>query len=122
MYYVRKTWNFGDNKVLAIKLKQLILSGKKRATTGLYQKEQRIPKVGEYEAILDSNQKRFCIIRVTNVKIKPFLEVDYDFIQKEGEGDQTINEWRAKHRKFFDLKDDNSNVICEEFEVVEIIP
>ncbi len=118
---ISQEWGFGDNKELADQLKELVLSGKKKATTGLYRDGGRIPKVGEYQAILDSDKKRFCVIRCTNVKIMPFLEVGYDFIQKEGEGDGDIEEWRAKHRKFFNLKGDNVKVICEEFEMVSRI-
>ena len=115
---ISNEWNFGEDRELANRLRKLVLSGKKKATTGLY-RGQRIPKVGEYEAITDFDQKRFCIIRCTNVEVKPFLEVDYFFIQKEGEGDKDVEEWREKHRRFFGLKDDCVKVVCEEFELVQ---
>jgi|SRR3989338_56070 len=111
-------WDFGDDKELAEKLKKLVLSGNKKVTIGLYHEGERISHVGDYEAILDSDRKRFCVIKCTNIEVKPFLEVEYDFIKKEGEGDKDIEEWREKLRKFFNLKDDNVKVICEEFEVV----
>ena len=111
-------WNFGEDKELAEKLKQLVLSGKKTATTGLYKEGQKIPNVGDYGAILDSDKKRFCVIQYTNVEIKPFLEVGYNFVQKEGERDKDVEEWREKHRKFFRLRNDDVEVVCEEFEVV----
>lgn len=115
---ISNTWDFGSDKKLASILKKLVLSGKKKATTGLYREGEKIPKVGDYETILDSDKIPFCIIRCTNVEIKPFLEVGYEFAKKEGEGDKDIEGWREKHRKFFNLKDDNVKVICEEFEVV----
>lgn len=115
---ISQEWNLGDDKKLAERLKELILNGKKKATTGLYSEGSKVPRTGDYEAILDSNKKRFCIIRCTNVEIKPFLEVGYDFVQKEGEGDKDVEEWREKHRKFFNLRNDNIKVICEEFEIV----
>lgn len=111
-------WGFGDDKELAGQLRELVLSGKKKAATGLYHEGKRVPKAGDYGAILDSDKKRFCIVRYTNVEIKPFLEVKYDFVKKEGEGDKDIEEWREKHRKFFNLKNDNVEVVCEEFRVV----
>lgn len=114
-------WNFGDDKELVEKLKKLVLSGKKKATAGLYREGEKIPKVGDYETILDSDKKPFCVIQCTNVEIKPFLEAGWDFIQKEGEGDKDVEEWRKKHRKFFNLENDNVKVICEEFEVVSWI-
>jgi uncharacterized protein YhfF len=77
-------FTFGDDKILADELKELVLSGKKTATTGLYILDKKIPKPGEYAAILDSNGERFCIIKYTNVEVKPFLEVNFSYIQKEG--------------------------------------
>lgn len=115
---ISHTWNFGDDKDLAERLKILVLSGKKKATTGLYREGEKLPKVGDYEAILDSDKKIFCVVQCTGVRIKPFLEVGYDFIQKEGEGDENVEEWREKHRKFFNLKDDNVKVVCQEFKVI----
>lgn len=114
---ISSEWDFGDNRELAGRLKQLVVDGKKKATTSIYYPGKRIPKPGEYAAILDSDKKRFCVIQYTNIEIKPFLEVGYDFIEKEGEGDKDVEEWRRKHRKFFGLKDDNVKVVCEEFQL-----
>jgi uncharacterized protein YhfF len=115
---IMHSWNFGEDKQFAEKLKQLVLNGKKTATTSLYYSGKKTPKVGEFGEILDSNNKQICVIEYTKVEVKPFLEVDTDFIQKEGEGDKAIGEWRQKHRKFFNLKDDNVKVVCEEFKVI----
>ena len=112
-------WDFGEDEALAKKLAQLVLEGQKKATTGLYQAGQQIPKIGECAAIVDSDKKRLCVIQYTRVEIKPFLEVDYDFAQKEGEGDADIEEWREKHRKFFKLTSDDVKVLCEEFVVTK---
>lgn len=118
---ISREWNFGGDKSLADELRWLVLDGKKKATTGLYHEGETTPQIGEYEIILDSNKVPFCVVRCTNIEIKPFLEVSYNFIQKEGEGDKNVEEWREKHRKFFNLKDDNVKVICEEFEIVSRI-
>jgi uncharacterized protein YhfF len=116
-------WSFGDDKVLADCLKSLVLVGKKTATTGLYREGKKIPAKGDYAAILDSDGKRFCIIRYLNVEVKPFLRVDYEFIKKEGEGDSDVESWRKSHRDVFrrwsSSFTDDSKVVCEEFEVVE---
>lgn len=118
---ISQEWSFGDDEELADNLKQLVLSGKKRATTGLYRQEEKIPNIGEYAAILDKNKKRFCVVQYTNIAIKAFLDVDYEFILKEGEGDKDIETWREKHRKFFRLDSDNVKVVCEEFQVISRI-
>jgi uncharacterized protein YhfF len=116
-------WNFGDDKKLADCLKELVLAGKKTATTGLWRENKKIPTNGDYAAILDSDGKRFCIIRYINVEVKPFLEVGYEFIKKEGEGDPDVESWRKGHRGVFrrwsNSFTDASRVVCEEFEVVD---
>lgn len=111
-------WDFGDDKKLSYQLGQLVLSGKKKATTALHHQGKKIPKVGEYATILDSEGKHLAVIQYTNVEVKPFLDVGYDFIEKEGEGDRNVKEWREKHRKFFGLKNDDVKVVCEEFKMV----
>ncbi len=122
--YVSHEFNFGDDKELVVKLKNLVLEGKKIATTGLYKEGQVIPKVGEYGAIVDGNKKRFCIVQYTSTEVKPFLEVGFDYIKKEGEGDRNVEEWREKHRKFFSHNssfNDKSLVVCEEFKLTDIL-
>jgi uncharacterized protein YhfF len=118
-------WSFGDDKILADKLKQLVLSGAKTATTGLWYEGKNIPSVGDNEAILDTNGKRFCIIQVVGVQVRPFLEVDWEFIQREGEGDANVDSWRKNHRNVFrrwsDSFSDQSLVVCEEFKVIKIL-
>jgi uncharacterized protein YhfF len=122
---VTDEWDFGENGELAEKLKELVLSGEKTATTGLYSHDSKVPVAGDYAAILDSDKKRFCIIRYTHVQVKPFLEVDYEYVKLEGEGDRDIEEWRKNFRHFFRDEPggfkDTSLVVCEEFKLVQIL-
>jgi isopentenyl-diphosphate delta-isomerase len=122
---VTHEWNFGDDKILADKLKQLVLAGAKTATTGLWREDKKIPTIGDYEAIVDSNGKRFCIIQITNIEVVPFLEIDYEFVKKEGEGHPNLEAWREDHRhilhQWSDVFTDQSLVICEEFKVVQMM-
>lgn len=113
-FKVSHRWSFGDNEA-AGNLVKLVLSGQKTAATGLYREGQIIPKKGEYAEILDSNNKSVCIIQYTDVVIKPFLEVDYEYVLKEGESDKNLDEWREKHRIFFPELSDDTLVVCEEF-------
>lgn len=122
---IRK-WGYGSDETLANNLVSLTLSGTKTATTGLYKIDREISKIGDLAEIIDSNNKSFCVIEYINVEIKPFLEVDYAFAAKEGEGDKTIEEWRSKHRDFFKCEyseefNDGSLVVCEEFKVIKVL-
>jgi uncharacterized protein YhfF len=56
----------------------------------------------------------------------PFMEVNFDYVMKEGEGDTTLEEWREAHIDFFrkeyrDIFNDDSRVVCEEFKVVSVL-
>lgn len=116
-------WDFGNDR-LAEKLKELVLSGEKTATTGLWEVGDKIPKVGEYAGILDKNGKRFCIIQYTNVEVKSFLDVDFEFAVLEGEGDKNIEQWRQSHRKYFKKYyqdfSDQSLVVCSQFKLISV--
>ena len=121
-----KSWGFGTDEILADKLKRLVLEGKKTATTGLYKDGGALPKVTDIAIITDYNDKPFCIIEYTAVNLKPFLDVTYDYVLKEGEGDKDLESWRKSHRNFFnreypDLFNENSLVVCEEFKIKEIL-
>jgi uncharacterized protein YhfF len=122
---IRK-WGFGDDKTLANRLRQLVLDGTKTATTGLYKSDKKISKAGDFAEIVDSNNKSFCIIEYTNIEVKKFLDVQYEFAVKEGENDKTIEEWRDSHRAFFKREylnefTDDSLVVCEEFKVIKVL-
>jgi len=123
-------WSFGDCPELADELLELVLTGKKTGTATLVielEKEgEKMPKVGDYNIILDGKGKPRAIIRTTKVVIKPFIEVEESFAYSEGEDDRTLESWRREHWKYwtrkgqklgFAMKEDHL-VICENFEIV----
>ena len=122
-----KKWGFGGNVVLAKKLQQLVLEGRKTATTGLHKSTSQIlPKVGDLAVIMNHEGKPFCIIEYTKITLIPFLDVTYEYITKEGEGDKDVESWRNSHRDFFlreypDSFTEDSLVICEEFRVMKTL-
>ena len=81
-------WSFGDNPELADKLLTLVLIGMKTGTATLVielEKEgEKMPKVGDYNIILDSKGNPAAIIRTMYVEIKPFNEVKETFAHSEG--------------------------------------
>ncbi len=111
---------------MALKLKQLVLNGTKTASTGLYMSNGEVSKVGDLAEIMDSNNKSFCVIEYTKIEAKPFLEVPYTYVIKEGEGETALEEWRNSHRNFFEREypndfTDKSLVVCEEFKVIKVL-
>ena len=87
-------WKFEDTKKEADKLVNLVVKGKKRATSSLYDshvyKKKLLPKIGDRIVIRDPKNKNRCLIIITRVAIKPFGEVTPAFAAKEGEGDLSL--------------------------------
>ncbi|HFI0555266.1 TPA: ASCH domain-containing protein [Streptococcus suis] len=83
---------------------EVVLEGKKIATAGAlksYQFENvDIPRLGQYNIVLDSKNQPLCIIRTTKVEIIPFLEVSSEQAYKEGENDRTLESWRNGYKRF----------------------
>ncbi len=109
-----------------------ILSGEKTSTTGLlehYQREGETPEpVGERMRVIDSDGRGVAVIEITESEVKPMGEVDLAFAIDEGEGFETLDEWRDAHVRFFTSPeiegppvtiDDDSLVVCIRFRVVE---
>lgn len=121
------SWAFGDQ---ADALANLVLEGKKKATTSAYDlydlAEEELPKAGSYDVILDSQDQAICIIEITKVEVLPFNQVSETHAAKEGEGDLSLDYWRQVHWALFsqwmeeegqEFKED-SKVVLEEFKVV----
>ena len=119
-----------DNLVAAI------LSGEKTSTTGLYEENIRtgeaLTRVGERSAVLDSAGERVAVIETTEVIVKRVGDVDLAFAIEEGEGFETVAQWRAAHVHFFEspqlaeilgdppvVVDHDTLVVCERFRLVE---
>lgn len=109
-------WNFGDDIPFSERLIALVLSGAKRATVGIAQ-QQRIPQPGDLGIILDHSKEPRCIVEYTNVVVKPFGDIGLDIVKAEGEGIETIEEWRQQHRAFFKevVLEDTTPMVCIEF-------
>ncbi len=121
---------FGDSAELAEELGQLINQGIKTATcASLWEHEAEgipIPVVGQYDIVLDGQQQPLLISEMTEVTIRPYDEVDSSFAFEEGEGDRSLESWRAGHWRFFSRilakigrePDQKMPLICQRFRVV----
>ena len=113
-----KSWSFGvDND----KLIELVLMGKKTATTSNYD-ENELPIIGEESIIHFDNEKEACVVKTIDYKIMKFKDMTEDLASLEGEGDLSLDYWRNVHFDFFksynpDFNDDTL-VVFEEFKVV----
>lgn len=108
-------WSLNDCYLI-----DLILEGKKKATSGIYDSKEK-SFVGE-ENIITCDGIDICKIRIINVKNFKFKDAKQEDVIKEGEGN--LDEWRRIHLDFFSVyyPDFNEDDIVEfiEFEVIEI--
>ena len=108
-------------------LNSLVLAGQKTATTGLledYAKEtEGLEYPGERLALLDDQGQSIAVIEITGVEVKLFSEVTWEHARAEGEGDASLEEWRAGHRRYWNRMgtpvEDDTPVVCLAFRLVE---
>ena len=108
------------------RLNQLILDGHKRATAGplidYVRENEELETEGERLALVDDETRRVATVVVNDVATVPFCEVPWSFAQAEGEGDESLDEWRAGHQQFWaaegDVVDDLTPVVLVWFDVV----
>lgn len=112
-----KKWCFGINNDYLV---NLVLSGKKRATTSLYN-ENDIPVEDEKSVLLFSDGRKACITKTSRVVITEFKNITWDLAQLEGENN-SLDEWRKEHLNFFKSIDnsfnDDTKVVFEMFDVL----
>jgi uncharacterized protein YhfF len=100
---------FGDSPAMADELAELVVNGPKRATAALLTDfdppdrpgDEPLPAAGAYSVVLDGRGRPVCVVRTTEVVVKPLGEVDDAFAWDEGEGDRTRDDWLAAHRRYF---------------------
>ncbi len=122
-----ESWAFCD---APDKLAALVKNGVKTATCSAYDLYQTgsepLPKEGDYSVILDSNGEAVCIVKTVKVYVTEFHRVSAEHAYKEGEGDRSLAYWRNVHTDFLIRElsklhltfSENTNVVCEEFELI----
>ncbi len=101
--FVAEGW--GDDPTMAEELGALIASGVKTATCSSVWEwgadGQTWPSPGFLTIVLDGRDEPLCIVETVEITVKPYNEVDASMAYDEGEGDRTLDYWRAAHRIFF---------------------
>jgi uncharacterized protein YhfF len=82
-----------------------ILSGAKTSSSSLmvqYERENEpLPEVGELSAVLDSEGRRVAVIEMTDVRLVRLADVDLQHALDEGEGYESVEQWRSGHEEFW---------------------
>ncbi|MBQ0931811.1 ASCH domain-containing protein [Ideonella sp. 4Y16] len=125
---------YGDSPALSRELLALIISGRKRAGTGLLwatlHDGEDLPQVGDIEVVIDHAGRPALVTRLTEVDIRPFDQVDARYAAIEGEGDGSLAFWRQAHQAFFAREcarigrtpAPDMPVVCSVFELLHVLP
>jgi uncharacterized protein YhfF len=111
------------------KLVDAVLRGDKTATAGLRSDyaphtDEPLPEVGQRFALLDFDDRPVAVVETTEVTVVPAGDVDLEFALDEGEGFETVEDWRRAHERFWaehDI-DDETLIVAERFRLVERLP
>ncbi|HYY63384.1 MAG TPA: ASCH domain-containing protein [Gaiellaceae bacterium] len=122
-----ETAEFAFPGELRDRLVAAILRGEKTSTTGLYaeyeEEGERIPDPGTQCLVVDSDGRGVAVIELTSVDVVRIKEIELQFALDEGEGFNSVAEWRAAHEEFWasyrtEAIDDDTLVVAERFRLV----
>ena len=119
---------FGKEKEEIDQLAQQVLSGEKTATSSLLDYYQlnlkKMSQVGDYMAILDSEDKEVTIVQIEKIEIVRMKDIDEVFAIEEGDG--SLTNWLEIHTKYYSEQlrkigkelTGNTKLVCEWFKIV----
>ena len=126
-------WHFELTESACNHLLDLVLAGRKRATSSSllsYRMEgEEIPKAGDLSVITDWDGVPRCVVMTTAVRVMRYGDITFDIAKLEGE-DDSLESWRRNHERFFREEgkelgytfSEDLKVVFEEFEVIEPLP
>ncbi|MCR9122294.1 MAG: ASCH domain-containing protein [Phyllobacteriaceae bacterium] len=106
----------------------LIVSGTKTATSSLREElaDIGVPFPGALSVVIDGGGQPRAIVETTEVRHRPFGEVDAQFAHDYGEWDRSLETWKVRNRAHYravceglDLEwHEQRELVCERFKVV----
>ncbi len=103
-----------------------VLSGEKTSTAGLwseYEAEgEAVPSAGNRFVMHGFDDEPVAVVEVTDAKRVPASEIDADFARDEGEGFESVEDWRVAHEDFFKQPiAPETEIVAVRFRVVETL-
>ncbi|WP_307784440.1 ASCH domain-containing protein [Salinibacterium sp. SWN139] len=126
---------FGFPGALRDTLVAAIMEGEKTSTSSTLVEygveNEPLPVVGERYALVDSDEKRVAVLEITDVQQLRLADVPWEHARDEGEGYESVAQWRAGHESYWQSDDmrgflddplftvnDETIVVLERFVVV----
>ena len=108
------------------KLVDAVLRGDKIATAGLASEfqpytDEPLPKPGDRWTLLGYDDEPVGVVETTAVNVVPAKDVDLQFARDEGEGFESVADWREAHERFWSEHQvtDETLIVCERFRLLE---
>jgi uncharacterized protein YhfF len=101
-----------------------VLRGEKTSTAGLlaeYEADGTEPETaGTRAALLGYEDEPVALVEITESRVVPAAEIDEDFARDEGEGYESVEDWRIAHERFFGSPIETDTwIVAIRFRVVE---
>jgi uncharacterized protein YhfF len=108
------------------KLVAAVLCGEKIATASLREEyaphtNEQLPQPGESFLLLGHDDEPLGVVRTTELQVVRAADVALQFARDEGEGFQTVEQWRSAHERFWSDRaiTDDTLIVCEWFTLIE---
>ena len=118
-----ESFSFGDSPAMADELLGYVLAGAKTATCWSVRDGQQT-EVGKHMVVKDGAGRPRAVLETVSLEQRRFGEVGLEFALAEGEGDETLDDWRAGHRAYFTRNGGfapDMLLWCERFRLVAVI-
>ena len=97
-----------------------VLRGEKTATAGLPEPGESHGSAGDRCLLLGFDDEPVGVVELTEVRVLPAGEIDVQFARDEGEGFESIEDWRVAHERFFERPiNDDTEVVAVRFRLAE---
>jgi uncharacterized protein YhfF len=97
-----------------------VLRGEKTATAGLVDDDEAPLSPGDRLALLGYDDEPVGVVEVVDEHVIPAGEIDLQFARDEGEGFESVEEWREAHERFFERPIlDDTPIVALRFRLVE---
>jgi uncharacterized protein YhfF len=118
-----ESFAFGDSPDMADRLLGLVLAGEKTATCWSVRDGEQT-HVGKRMLVNDGAGRPRAIVETVSLEQMAFDQVPWSFAAAEGEGDRTLEDWRAGHRAYFTRNGGfapDMVLWCERFRLIETL-
>lgn len=101
-----------------------VLAGAKTATSGLLSEYEAdgdpVPVAGDRFLLHGYDDAAVAVVEVTEARVAPAGAIDVAFARDEGEGFESVEDWRLAHERFFEQPIEAATpIVALRFRVVE---